>query len=92
MGGKTKRRKTSHISEVYFVCPKSPHNRTLCSFYPTMRLSFYGPSGCTSMLSRHDGHREVPYLFSSLSRGKGAKILTLVFLSGEVKSDSCFIF
>lgn len=57
-----------------------------------MRLGFYGPSGCTSMFSRHDGHREVPYVFSSLSRGKDAKILTLVFLSDEVKSDSCFIF
>lgn len=35
------------------------------------------------------GHREVAYLFISLSRGKGTKILTVVFLSDEVKSDSC---
>ena len=39
------------------------------------------------MLSRHYEHREVAYLFTSLSRRKDSKILTLIFLSGEVKSD-----
>lgn len=72
----------------------APKGHTIRLYFHTillMRLAFYGPGGSVSMLSRPDGHREVDYLFSCLFSVKGVKILTLVFLSGEVKSDY-FIF
>lgn len=51
-----------------------------------MRLSFYGPNGCNSILSRHIGKLPIcPFLCSE----ENSKILTVVFLSDEVKSDSC---
>lgn len=49
------------------------------------RLGFCGPKGCTCTLPRDHGLREVAYLPTSLSTGKGTKILTLAFLGAALK-------
>lgn len=56
------------------------------------RLGFCGPKGCNCTLSRYHGLREVAYLPTSLSTGKGTKNINAGFPGRCVKSDSCSVF